>query len=67
LVWSAPLGFILDRYNYFYQSRNPKCTFLVATAGDEIIGYLLYQKPPGDEEPGECNPSFPVGTNLKFF
>jgi hypothetical protein len=60
-------AFILDRYNYLYHSRNPEYTFLVAVAGDEIIGYLLYQKPPGEEEPGKWNPNFPGGTNLKFF
>ena len=58
---------ILDRYKYLYYSRNPEYTFLVATAGDEIVGYLLYQKPPGEEEPEEWNPNFPDGTNLKFF
>jgi hypothetical protein len=60
-------AFILDRYNYLYLSRNPEYTFLVATAGDEIIGYLLYAKPPGEEESGEWNPRFPDGTNLRFF
>jgi hypothetical protein len=60
-------GFILDRYKYLYHSRNPEYTFLVATARDEIIGYLLYAKPPGEEEPQEWNPSFPDGTNLRFF
>jgi hypothetical protein len=46
---------------------SPEYTFLVATVGDEIVGYLLYQKPPGEEEPGEWDPKFPDGTNLKFF
>ena len=57
----------LDRYKHLYHSRNPEYTFLVATAGDDIVGYLLYQKPPGEGEPEEWNPNFPDGTNLKFF
>jgi hypothetical protein len=60
-------AFILDRYEYLYHSRNPEYTFLVATAGDEIVGYLIYRKPLGEGEPGEWNPTFPNGTNLKFF
>lgn len=59
--------FILDRYKHLYHSYNPPCTFLVATAGDEIIGYLFYREPLGEKEPDEWNPSFPNGTNLKFF
>ena len=60
---------MLDRYRHLYHSRNPEFTFLVATAGDEIVGHLLYQKPPraGEEEPEEWNPSLPDGTNLRFF
>jgi hypothetical protein len=57
----------LDRYKHFYQSRNPEYTFLVATDGDEIIGYLVYQKPPSAGESEEWKPSFPEGTNLRFF
>ena len=60
-------AWILDRYKYLYHSRNPEYTFLVATAGDEIVGYLLYQTPPGEGELGKWNPSLPNGTNLKFF
>jgi hypothetical protein len=58
---------MLDRYKHLYYSRNPEFTFLVATAGDEIVGHLLYQKPPGEEEPEEWNLSLPDGTNLRFF
>ena len=60
-------AFILDRYQYLYHSRNPKYTFIVATAGDEIVGYLIYQKNPGEDEPEEWNPNLPDGTNLRFF
>jgi hypothetical protein len=60
-------SFILDRYKHLYYSRNPKYNFLVAVARDEIIGYLIYQRPLGEEEPEEWNPNFPDGTNLKFF
>ena len=60
-------AFILGRYKYLYHSRNPEYTFLVATAGDEIVGYLLYQKPAGEEDPEEWNPNLPDGTNLRFF
>jgi len=60
-------AWMLDRYKYLYHSGNPECTFLVATAGDEIVGYLLYQKPPGKGEPEEWNPNLPDGTNLRFF
>jgi hypothetical protein len=63
----ACAAFILDRYEYLYHSRNPEYTFLVATAGDEIVGYLIYRTPLGEEEPEEWNPTFPNGTNLKFF
>jgi hypothetical protein len=63
----ACAAFILDRYEYLYHRRNPEYTFLVATAGDEIVGYLIYRKPLGEEEPEEWNPTFPNGTNLKFF
>jgi len=60
-------AWILDRYRHLYNSCSPKYTFLVATAEDEIIGYLLYQKPLGEEEPEEWNPTLPDGTNLRFF
>jgi len=60
-------AFVLDRYKHLYHSRNPEYTFLVAMARDEIVGYLLYQKPPGEGELEEWNPNFPDGTNLKFF
>lgn len=58
---------ILDRYQHLYHSRNPEYTFLVATAGDEIIGYAIYQNPPVEGEREEWNPNLPDGTNLKFF
>lgn len=60
-------GLVLGRYKHLYHCRNPEYNFLVATAGDEIIGFLLYQKPPGEGEPSEWNPAFPDGTNLGFF
>lgn len=58
---------MLDLYKHLYYSRNPEFTFLVATARDEIVGHLLYQKPPGKEEPDEWNLSLFDGTNLRFF
>jgi hypothetical protein len=68
---AAPPGsceaFILDRYNFLYHNRHPESTFLVALAGDKIIGYLIYQKAPGEQEVGVWNPSFPEGTDGKFF
>jgi hypothetical protein len=49
ILWKAAAGGLgagkacmLDRYKHLYHSRNPEFTFLVATAGDEIIGHLLY-------------------------
>lgn len=60
-------AWILDRYKHLYHSRNPGYTFLVAVAGDEIIGYLLYKKPPVEGETEEWNPDFPDGTDLNFF
>lgn len=60
-------AFILERYKHLYHCRNPQYTFLVATAGDEIIGYLLYSKPPGEEQPEEWIPALPHGTNVNFF
>jgi hypothetical protein len=60
-------AFVLGRYKHLYHSRNPEYFFLVATAGDEIVGYLIYQKPPGAGEQEEWNPDFPDGTNLEFF
>lgn len=63
----ASEAFVLDRYKNLYHSRNPECGFLVAMAGDEIVGYLLYKKPPGKEEPEEWSPDFPDGTDLRLF
>jgi hypothetical protein len=60
-------AFIMDRYKYLYHSRNPEYTFLVAVAEDEVIGYLIYQKPPLEEEPREWKPNLPDGTNMRFF
>jgi hypothetical protein len=68
---AAPAGaceaFIMDRYKFLYHNHHPKATFLVATSGEEIIGYLMYQNPPGEEEPVEWKPSFPEGTDVNFF
>jgi len=63
----ARKSWILDRYKSLYHSRNPESTFLIATAGDEIVGYLIYQRLPGEGELEEWNPNLPDGTNLRFF
>lgn len=63
----APKALIFDRYKHLYRCRNPEYAFLVATAGDEIVGYLIYQKPPGEEEPEEWNPHLAEGANTRFF
>lgn len=57
---------ILDRYTYFYDCPNPKGTFLVAVAGDEIVGFLVYRYPTVGE-PVEWNPDFPDGMNVRFY
>lgn len=57
----------MDRFKYFFNSRNPEYTFLVATAENENIGYLLYQKPPTEGERKEWEPTLPDGTNMRFF
>jgi hypothetical protein len=58
---------MLGRYEYLYHTRHAKITFLVAVVENEIAGYLIYKTPPGEEEPEEWNPTFPDGTNSKFF
>jgi hypothetical protein len=60
-------AWVLDRYRHLYETQNPKGTFLVATAGDEIVGYLLYKHPPGEGELEEWNPSLPEGADMIFF
>jgi hypothetical protein len=59
-------AFILDRYRHLHHSRNPDYTFLIAMAGDDLVGYLFYHKPPREGEVEEWSPSFPNGTNLEF-
>ena len=72
IPWQLPgpaalKAWILDRYSHLYHSRNPECSLIVATAGKEIVGYLIYQKPPTEAELEEWNPVLPDGTNMKFF
>jgi hypothetical protein len=59
---------ILSRFRFLFNNRNPEYTFLVATAENEVIGYLMYQKPPMEEEQKEWEPNnLPDGTNVRFF
>ena len=55
----------LSRYTYFF--HHPEYHYIVATSGEEIVGFLLWGKPNKGVDFKEWEPQLPDGTNLKFF